>query len=266
MRINPRAAIALTLLALVCCSRTEPSGPGERPPAPESFVAFRFPSMTIDRLETAVEPPYAAGSSRGPGRLSSSDPAVVDTDGSGMLIAHRNGTATIRSRNGATLSVTVSTARELQIEPSRLSMQLGTEQMVVVKADGQPVDARALRWLTEDPSVAVAFGLKVTAGRSPGSAVLTAVLGDAKANLTVDVNGTDVPLEVAPARVRMSIGSVQQLRIPDVYSGATQWSTSNARVVQHLHDGLYLARARGHAEACASARGGKSCARIDVGQ
>jgi hypothetical protein len=267
MRFSPRRSTALMAAAVLsACSSGAPPGQDERAPAPQSFAAFRFPSMNVDRLESPVEPPYAAGSSRGAGLLSSSDPGIVEARPDGTLVAHRNGNATVRSRNGATLSVTVLAARSLQIDPPRLSMQVGTQRTVAVKADGQPVDGRGLRWLTEDPSVAVASGLQVTSGRSPGSATLTAMLGDAKATLTVDVNGSDVPLRISPAQMKMPVGSMRQLSIPDVYAGATQWSTSNAKVLQHLHDGLYVARAKGSAQACATARGERSCAHITVGQ
>ncbi|HEY2028891.1 MAG TPA: Ig-like domain-containing protein [Myxococcales bacterium] len=222
--------------------------------------------MSIDRIEKPVAPPYAAGSARGGGLLSSSNPAVVEADANGMLVAHRNGTATIRSRNGVTLEVSVRAAHALRIEPPRLALKVGAEQVVEIKADGEPVDGRAIRWLSEDPSVAVGTKLKVIAGRSPGLATLTATLGDARATLPVQVDESDILLRVTPPQLRMTVGSMQQLHIPAVYSGAVEWTTSNANVIQHLHDGLVLARATGHAGACASARGTRSCTRIDVGQ
>jgi hypothetical protein len=267
MRFNHRfPALVLFIAPVLCCS---PSGNGAsapegRPPAPQSFVAFRFSTLIVDRLEVPVEPPYAAGSTRAGGLLSSSDPAIVEADASGMLVAHRNGVASIRARNGATLAVTVQAARSLQIEPAKLDLKLGSQQAVVVKADGQPVEPRAIRWLTEDPNVAVGFGAIIHAGRTPGAATLTAQIGDAKATLAVTVNGTDVALKIEPENLRMNVGAMQQLRVPDVYAGAAQWSTSNVKVLQHLQNGLYVARARGTVDACASALGAKSCAHVEV--
>jgi hypothetical protein len=51
--------------------------------------------MVIDRLDSPVEPPYAAGSMKSGSLISSSDPAIVGVDVAGNLIGHRNGEALI---------------------------------------------------------------------------------------------------------------------------------------------------------------------------
>jgi len=150
--------------------------------------------MLLDRLETPTEPPYAAGSARGGDMLVSSDPTVVGVDPAGNLIAHRNGKASIRAADGAALEVTVQSARSLKVTPSRLEIEPGARQEVEVIADqGERVEPGSVRWRTSDPNIAVAVGSTVQAGRTQGTAALTAALGDANADVTVVVRARAQP-------------------------------------------------------------------------
>src|SRR5882762_6670527 len=121
-RESVTAAIALCAVTLSC---TPASGPEQPSQPPARFVAFRAPKMLLDRLEKPTEPPYAVGSSRAGDMLVSSDPSVVGVDPAGNLIAHHNGKAVIRATGGATLEVTVQSARLLKITPSRLEIEPG---------------------------------------------------------------------------------------------------------------------------------------------
>src|SRR5579859_2094062 len=94
-RARNRAAW-LICATIVSCNQGGGQESAGAPPAPATpFAAFRQPQLVIDRLETPVEPPYAVGSTKSAGGLSSSNPAVVGVDGLGNLIGHQNGEAQV---------------------------------------------------------------------------------------------------------------------------------------------------------------------------
>src|SRR3989442_5620087 len=137
-----RALLAMAILsqclaALSCTGN--PAGPetpsGTAPP----FVAFQKPSLVIDRLETAVTPPYAVGSTPSGNLLSSSDPSIVGIDPSGNLIAHRNAEAIVHATGGSTLRVVVQAYSRLEIVPGHLELRQGERKVIDVLADGQRV-------------------------------------------------------------------------------------------------------------------------------
>jgi hypothetical protein len=188
----------------------------------------------------------------------------VGVDGQGNLIGHKNGEAQVRAQSGSVLKVLVQAAKTLTVIPARLELQAGASQTIQVLVDGQPAAAGAVQWQTENPNVAAAFGSAVQAGLTPGTVSLTALLGDTKAQVSVVVRPGTVAMTVEPAQVTMSIGAVQQLKVPPFYAQAAKWTTSNPSLLQHLHDGLFLAKAQGAAQACVIHAGARACAKVSI--
>src|SRR5438128_7299666 len=159
--------LAISGLALLCplflgCSGNSP-GPDLPGDPSRSFVAFRQPSMVIDRLETPSRPPYAIGSRPVDALPRSSDPGIVEVDPDGNLIAHRNGEVLVRGGGEAILRVVVQAAKVLEVVPHHLELVLGEKRDVQVLADGAALSPQAFRWQTSDPNIAAAFGSTVQA-------------------------------------------------------------------------------------------------------
>lgn len=265
MKLARNVALSLICASILSCNQSGVQGAAEEPPAPAvPFASFRQTEMVIDRLDAPVEPPYAAGSTKSASGLTSTNPAVVGVDGQGNLIGHKNGEAQVRAQSGSVLKVLVQAGKTLTIVPARLELQAGDSQTVQVLVDGQPAAAGTVHWQTENPNVAAAFGSAVQAGLTPGTVSLTAVLGDTKAQVKVVVRPSTAAMTVEPAQVTMSIGAVQQLKVPPFYARDAKWTTSNPALLSHLHDGLFLAKAPGAAQACVVHMGAKACARVTI--
>src|SRR6267378_6813040 len=162
-----RLVIALCWWFSSCSAET--SGPQESTSATPRFVAFRQRAIFINRLDTPIQPPYASGSTPSADLLRSSDPAIVELDGYGNLIAHKEGQAVIRGSGSAVLEVTVRAPTRLELVPRRIELGLGQKGNVEVRSEGKTLPPESLRWQTTDPNIAAAFGSIVQAGMSAGT-------------------------------------------------------------------------------------------------
>lgn len=266
--MTTRFALLVTLiLSVAACgpgrqSGGEPSSPTTERTAP--FVAFWVPTFIIDELEKPTVPPVAVGSSVSGDLLTSSDPGVVGIDVSGNLIGHRNGTATIRSRSGSTLTVTVDAVAAIRIVPDQLELPSGQHSIVHVWAGSHEVATESLHWEMLNPNIAVASGTTVYAGHTPGEATLTARVGTATATLKVKVRPANFALRVRPLGSALKRGEIGRVAVEVPAGLAVEWTSSNRKVLEPLRDGTYYARSRGVANACAAAAGQTACARISV--
>lgn len=243
------------------------SGPTANDPTPVApkFVAFRETFFIVDRLETPVTPPYSVGSSPAEVRMTTSDPGVVGVDSQGNLIGHRNGLATVRAANGATLRVEVHAVETLSISPPKLELQSGSRQTVRVVGGQELVRGDLLRWQTTDPNVAAGFGNVIQAGLRTGTATLTADVGAARASLEVTVRDSLGPrFSLVPSSASIPIGAVYQVRVEGAANARVTWSSSKPAVLESLRDGLFHARAAGQAQACATVGASTSCATVHV--
>ncbi len=184
---------AVLALAGGSCDRPQPN-PAERAVASAEssqsvrrFVAFRESTFSVVSLEAPITPPIAVGSTLAADLLWSSDPSVVTIDAAGNLIAHKNGTALVRTSTGATLEVIVNAVTVLQIVPNNLDLFPGSTTTVRVIGDGRELPITSYQWRTTSPSTAMASGATVYAGFTPGSATLTVRSGNATSTLTVAV-------------------------------------------------------------------------------
>lgn len=266
-----RSLAALGMVSLAGACNSSPP-PGEPPgavevvtsPSMQRFVAFRQSALTLEALETPTVPPVTVGSTVSADLLTTSDSGVVGIDAAGNLIGHRNGTATIRSQSGSLLAVTVDAVASIRLEPEHLVLAAGQQTTVHVWAGDHEIAAGALRWDTTNPNTSVASGTTVYAGYIPGEATLTARSGAATATLQVRVRPARFTLRVRPAGTNLKRGDLTRLAVNTPPGLGIEWSSSNSQVLEPLRDGAYHARARGTADACATAGGQTSCARIQV--
>jgi uncharacterized protein YjdB len=173
--------------------RTSPAGLVQSvtilPPPPVLEAGDRFMLVAQVRGEHGV---------RLPGRAvewSSATPEVLRVDGvRAMATALAPGSARLTAIcDGveAFLDVEVAppTADEISIAPVDQPVRVGDEVQLEATArskHGQPI-ARAVTWRSADPSVATLAPDGVLSGRSPGSALITAELDDARKTMAVPV-------------------------------------------------------------------------------
>lgn len=163
------------------------------------------------------------------------------------------------------LDVFVLAASALRVQPSKLELRPREIRTVAVFADGVPVSPQALRWNTTDPNIVVGQDLAVAAGKKEGSATANVIVGSAMAGVQVVVRSvSSVKPVIQPTRAKLSVGSVQQMRLSSAPAAAVTWETNDPAVLLHLHDGLFLGRSTGVARACAVGSGERLCARIEV--
>lgn len=171
-------------------SKTGPRG-GEAA-VDKPFVAFKEPSVSIDRLELPVAAAVAPGSSPSPATMVSDTPDVVSIQADGTLVAHRNGRATIRAlQGGGSLTVEVIAASGMRAEPRTLRVGPGTAALPVLMSGDATVPAGAASWFSNAPDVAMVEDGRIRAGPSKGTATLTAVYGGERVQVTVDVGNRD---------------------------------------------------------------------------
>jgi hypothetical protein len=208
--------------------------------------------MTIENLDVPVAPPVAVGSSPSAQLLSSSDPGVVTVDAKGNLVAHRNGEATISATRGGALRVVVNAVTRIEIVPGRLELMPASQSIVRVVGDGRDLPPEAIHWETSDPKVGVGSGALVRSNLKSGTATLTARSGSAQAKLELTVSQPRTPaLRIAGSSNTLRVGTTMRLQAEGAQGIPVQWTTSNARVLEPIQQGVYQARGRGSAKACA---------------
>lgn len=195
----------MVLAALVAAGMTACGNPSPGPPetgkvgpvageaaVDKPFVGVRQASLTIDRLETPVAPPVTPGSSPSPAGLVSDAPDVVSVQSDGSLVAHRNGRATVRALpGGGALAVEVVAVSGLHAEPPTLRVGPGTAALPMLKSGDIAIPAGAVTWYSNAPNVAMVEDGRVRAGPAKGTAILTAVYGGERAQVTVFVGNRD---------------------------------------------------------------------------
>ena len=196
-RFNFRWFLGSILAAsLIACGGSGPPPPETRKVGPvageavvdKPFVSFRLASLTIDRLETSVAPPVTPGSSPTPATLASDAPDVVSISADGALIAHRNGRATVRAvPGGEALAIEVLAASVVRAEPPTLRVGPGMAALPALKSGETAIPAGAVSWYSNAPDVAMVEDGRIRAGPAKGTAVLTAVYGAEKVQVTVVV-------------------------------------------------------------------------------
>jgi hypothetical protein len=229
------------------------------------IITFRQDAMHVEALEVATAVPVTVGSSPSAQLLSSSDPTIASVDAAGNLVAHRNGEVTIRSTTGGTLRVIVNAVASLQIVPPRVELAPASQAAVRVLGDGRELPPEALRWETTSPNVGAASGTTVRSGLQPGAATLTVRSGAAHAALSLVVTAPQLtPLRISAVSNTLRVGATTRFQIEGAPGLPAQWTTSDARVLEPLQQGVYYARRRGSAKACAVVARQEACQTVQV--
>src|SRR5438477_119460 len=157
-------ALLLAVLELAACDPTKPNKSDDG----HEVLVFSQKVIVLDHLGIPTAPPVTVGSVVRSSLLESDAPAIVAIDHNGFLVPLQNGHATIRSKlSGSELSVDVSAAARLTLEPSTMELKPGERAPLLVFADGRFVLPSDITWLTSNPATAVAEKGYV-AGSQPG--------------------------------------------------------------------------------------------------
>jgi len=193
-----RAGLTLAALAVLACGR-EASAPDPSPPRPlapavgespvdRPFVVFRERELRIERLEAPVPAPVSVGSRPSPETMVSDSPEVVSIDASGALVAHRPGSAVLRSVHGegSSLAVRVEPTREgtaklpgndgkrpaaIRIQPAKARLSRGTVKLFEARSATGPL---AAEWRSRRPEVVGPLAGGLFEGLSPGRTTVCA--------------------------------------------------------------------------------------------
>lgn len=255
----------ILVLATTGCSDTH--GPeAATASSGQPFVTFREDAIHVEALEVPTALPVTVGSSPSAELLSSSDPAIASVDTGGNVIAHRNGEVAIRGSTGGTLRVIVNAVGSLQILPSRLELAPASRATVRVLDDGgREVAEKALHWETTFPNVGAASGMTVRSGLQPGAATLTVRSGAAHADLALVVTAPQrTALRISAISNKLRVGATTRFQVEGAQQLPAQWTTSDAKVLEPLQQGIYYARRRGSAKACAIVAGRQACQIVQV--
>jgi hypothetical protein len=232
------------------------------------FVAFSRPELLIDRLETPVAAPVTAGSRLTHSALVSHDPAIVSIDPTGELVAHRNGKATVTSKDSPLpLLVTVMTGDHLTLRPAAVSLNLGEHMRLRAFLDESEVPATLARWGTGAPAIAeVDRGVlhAVGGGRTRVTVEFAGRL--ASADITVDTSRVP-PFTVRPERPSRRVGEIiafEALSSRGPLDGMAAWNSQDERVVEPVRGNVFRARAVGESRVCGVIGQRASCTTVRV--
>jgi len=204
---------------------------------------------------------------------SSSDNNVATISSSGLVTAHRAGSASISAAadgatGTATVAVSAGAVKSISVSPSTLSLVTGgTRQLsaALTDASGNPLTGEIVAWSSSDNSVATVSSNGMVTAKHSGNAVLTAAAGGASDNASLTVSAGDISsVSVSPGSVSLPAGGTQQLvatlqdNTGSAITGQTvTWSSSDASVVSVSSSGLATVSHIGSATVTATA-GGKS--------
>ena len=212
----------------------------------------------------------------------SSDASVATVDGSGLVTAVANGTATVTATAGAasgTAAVTVmQQVSALNVTPDADTLvALGDTVPLVaeaVDANGHPVAGTEVSWRSSDASVAAVDGSGLVTAVANGTATVTATAGAASGTAAVTVMQQVSALDVTPAAATLvAVGDTVRLVAKAfdanghrVAGTEVSWRSSEASVAAVDGSGLVTAVANGTANIMATAGGASGTAAVTVTQ
>jgi len=276
--MHARFIVAVVVsLALSCGGSRESSNePGKvsiPPPgaaaADKPHVVFTDSRLHIDRLEERVALPVTTPSRPSQSTLDNDSPDVITVTEDGGVVAHREGTATLRPthKGAAALVVTVTTPSAIELKPKAVTLKAReATQFVVLDASGREIPKSAVHWATSDSNGVVVSDGRATAFGKAGTYELVARVGGARATARVEVSEdpTNI-LNVKPEKKSVRVG---QVFVIHAYRGASPvlagWSTSNAKAVSSAGQGIFEAKRRGRAQVCARVDGKEACSQVEV--
>lgn len=176
----------------------------------------------------------------------SSDPSVLEVDGSGNVIARKPGFAivTAQSSDNGTHSQTVVTVTGSMLDSSTLSMRRGDDVALSVIAVGDDAEADTEKWFSLDESIATVDDQGVVHGVDKGETTVWADYGGRRLECRVNVSvGLDDGIYTIGSKVRRNM-------VLDVSAGSSAneaniqlWTDNNSLAQQYMvgyqGDGLY---------------------------
>ena len=211
----------------------------------------------------------------------SSDDAVATVDGSGLVTAADNGTATVTATAGSasgTAAVTVTQVPDsVAVLPVEATIAaLGDTLRLAAEAfdaNGRAVAGAEFSWASSDDAVATVDGSGLVTAAGSGTAAITASVGSASGSAVVTVMQSVASVEVSPAAETIGLGSTLQLTAEGfdenehVVAGAEfSWESSDVAVATVDAGGLVTGVAEGVATITGSAGSASGSAVVTVTQ
>ena len=194
---------------------------------------------------------------------SSSDPAVVAVDGTGLVTAIGTGDAVVTAAAGGAEATVPAAVRQkpssVAIKPGRLDLAaLGdTARLLATIRDarGHAIPGLDVAWRSSAAAVAVVDGAGLVTAVGNGDAAVTAAAGEAEATVPIGVRQAAASLAIAPgelsliapgdtARVSATVRDAGGSPIEDA---EVAWSSSDPAIITVDETGLVVAIARGEA-------------------
>ncbi|MDE2752100.1 MAG: Ig-like domain-containing protein [Gemmatimonadota bacterium] len=278
------ATLSATLWAYACGDgTTDPPPPPSDPPRPTT-VTVSPATAELAALDATVQLSAEVRDQNGQVMAGvtvawASDNAPVATvDGSGLVTAAGNGTATITATAGSVSgSATVSVAQRVSavaVSPATDTLvtgdtlRLGAE---ATDANGHAVAEAEFSWASSDTSVAVVEDAGLVTAAGVGETTITATSGDASGDAVVTVMQSAGSVIVSPAADTIVPGDTLQLvaeafdanghRVEDA---EFDWSSSAVSVARVDGTGLVTGVAEGTATITATTANARGTAEITV--
>ena len=212
----------------------------------------------------------------------SSDAAVATVDGSGLVTAASNGTATITARVGGvsgTAVVTVMQAADsVVVEPAEATLTaVGDTVRLAARsfdANGREVADARFEWESSDAAVATVDSTGLVTAAGNGTATITARAGGASGTAVVTVMQAADSVVVEPAEATLTaVGDTVRLAARsfdangrEVADARFSWESNDAAVATVDSAGLVTATGNGTATITARAGGASATAVVMVRQ
>ena len=209
---------------------------------------------------------------------SSSDASVASVDGSGLVTAEGNGSATVTATSGgasgsAAISVAQAPARVTN-EPAEVVRAVGDSVRLMARvsdASGHPITDAIVSWSSSNTSVASVDSSGMVTAVAVGSATVTASSGPARGEVPVLVIPITTSVSVAPATDTMTMGDTLRFVATAFDSDGNRisraiirWSSSTPEVADVDSLGLVRAVSEGTTWVVARSGTGADSARVTV--
>ena len=192
----------------------------------------------------------------------SDSPQVATVDGSGLVTAVAEGSATITASAGeatGTAEVTVAQSPDsVSVAPKEATLAAVGDTLrltaAAFDANGHAVEAAEFSWESGDDAVATVDGSGLVTAAGDGSATITASAGEATgtAEVTVEVVAVPIWIAVTPARATLLMGDTVRLaaEVRDaagmpIGDATVAWSSADQSVASVDRWGLVRALATG---------------------
>lgn len=200
---------------------------------------------------------------------STSNANIAKVDQNGNVTGVADGTATITAKAGeasASCTVTVTTDAapknpnlSLSLSQTKLSMKAGEKKTLTATISPASASNQTISWSTSNSKVATVKNGTVTANK-PGTAEITATVGNAKATCTVTVKKVKAKsVKLNKKKVTIKRGKSVKLKAtmkPKNATDSLSWKTSNKKVAT-VKNGKVTGKAAGKAKITVKTSGGK---------